>query len=419
MVTLDIDHPDIEAYVDWKVKEEQKVAALVTGSLLNHRHLNAILTATAGGEGLRGGDRFDPRRNAVLAAAIRDARRAYVSDNYIFRMIQYAQQGYTSIEFPVYDTDWDSEAYVTVSGQNSNNSVRVTNRFMQAVMRDEDWALLRRTDGKVSKRVRARDLWNQICYAAWACADPGLQFHSTINEWHTCPSDGPIRASNPCSEYMFLDDTACNLASLNLMEFYDPTTGVFDIDKYRHGIQLWTRVLEISVTMAQFPSEAIARLSYEFRTLGLGFANLGALLMVMGVPYDSSRGRSICGCLTAILCGESYSQSARMSEQLGAFAGYAKNKDAMLRVIRNHRRAAYNAPADDYEGLTILPVGIREDVAPSDLLAAGRAAWDEALELGTKHGFRNAQVTVIAPTGTIGLLMDCDTTGVEPDFALV
>ena len=419
MVTLDIDHPDIETYVNWKVTEEQKVASLVTGSILNQKHLNAILNATVELEGRRGNDRFDPRRNPELASAIRDARRAHVPDNYVFRMIQYAQQGYTSISFPIFDTDWDSEAYATVAGQNSNNSVRVTNRFMQAVMRDEDWALLRRTDGEVSKRIRARELWSQVCYAAWACADPGLQFHSTINEWHTCPNDGEIRASNPCSEYMFLDDTACNLASLNLMKFYDAETGVFDIDLYRAGIQLWTRVLEISVTMAQFPSEAIARLSYEFRTLGLGFANLGALLMVMGVPYDSSRGRAICGALTAILCGESYAQSARMSEQLGPFAGYDRNKDSMLRVIRNHRRASYNVKPDEYEGLTVLPVGIREDVAPADMLAAGRKAWDDALALGKKHGFRNAQVTVIAPTGTIGLLMDCDTTGVEPDFALV
>ena len=419
MVSLDIDHPDIETYINWKVSEEQKVAALVTGSVVNKKHLNAILASMIEEEGRKGTDRFDPRRNATLAKAIREARRAYVPDNYVFRMIQYAQQGFSSIDFPALNTDWDSEAYLTVAGQNSNNSVRVTNRFMQAVTRDEDWALLRRTDGEVAKRIRARDLWSQVCYAAWACADPGLQFHSTINEWHTCPNDGEIRASNPCSEYMFLDDTACNLASLNLLKFYNAETGIFDIDRFRAGIHLWTRVLEISVTMAQFPSEPIARLSYEFRTLGLGFANLGALLMVMGVPYDSSRGRAICGSITAILCGESYVQSAKMSEQLGAFAGYDRNKDEMLRVIRNHRRAAYNGKPDDYEGLTVLPVGIRQDVAPKDLLTAGRAAWDEALALGTKHGFRNAQVTVIAPTGTIGLLMDCDTTGVEPDFALV
>ncbi len=415
MVIVDVDHPDIEKYVSWKVSEEQKVAALVAGSRNCRRHLNRILEATK----TDGPGRFDPLRNGPLKAAIKGARRSYVPDNYIFRVIQYAKQGYEEIDFPEFNTDWDSDAYGTVSGQNSNNSVRVNNRFMSAVQRAEDWTLTRRTDGVAVKRLPARRLWDQICYAAWACADPGLQFHSTINDWHTCPSDGPIRGSNPCSEYMFLDDTACNLASFNLMRFYDPGTQTFDVSAFRHGIRLWTRVLEISVAMAQFPSVAIARRSYDFRTLGLGYANLGAMLMQMGIPYDSSEGRSICGCLSAILTGESYAESARMSAQLGPFPNFKGNRDDMLRVIRNHRRAAYHAPADEYEGLSILPVGIREDVALPELLAPARACWDEALELGTRHGFRNAQVTVIAPTGTIGLLMDCDTTGVEPDFALV
>jgi ribonucleoside-diphosphate reductase alpha chain len=419
MVIVDIDHPDIEKYIDWKVNEERKVASLVTGSKLNKRHLNAILDATKVTTGILESDRYDPKKNGLLKQAIKEARKVAIPDNYIFRVIQYAKQGFVEIEFPVFDTDWDSDAYATVSGQNSNNSVRVNNRFMSAVQRNEDWSLIRRTDGKVARRLPARELWSQICNAAWSCADPGLQFHTTVNDWHTCPADGPIRGSNPCSEYMFLDDTACNLASFNLMKFYDAETQHFDIEGYRHGIRTWTRVLEVSVTMAQFPSAEIARLSYEFRTLGLGFANLGALLMVMGIPYDSSEGRALCGCLSAILTGEAYAQSARMASKLGAFPRYGNNREHMLRVIRNHRRAAYNAAADEYEGLSILPVGIREDVAPEEWLSVAREVWDEALELGHVYGYRNAQVTVIAPTGTIGLLMDCDTTGVEPDFALV
>lgn len=279
--------------------------------------------------------------------------------------------------------------------------------------------MVRRTDRKVAKSVRAKDLWDQVCYAAWSCADPGIQYDSTINEWHTCPADGRINASNPCSEYMFLDDTACNLASINLIRFYDPETGQFDIEGYRHAIRLWTLVLEISVLMAQFPSPEIAKLSYEFRTLGLGYANLGALLMQMGIPYDGPQGRAICGALTSILGGESYAVSAEMAVELGPFSGYARNRDAMLRVVRNHRRAAYNAPSSQYEGLTVFPVGIDPDECPTDMLKAAREAWDRASSMGDAHGFRNAQVTVLAPTGTIGLLMDCDTTGIEPDFALV
>ncbi len=418
MVCLDLDHPDIEAFVGWKVTEEQKVAAMVTGSRLNERRLNGVMKACAN-ESL-GESRFDPRHNAALADAIRDAQRDQVHDNYIYRAIQYAKQGFTEMEFPVFDTDWQSEAYNTVSGQNSNNSVRIPNNFMDSVLRDEPWALIRRIDGKVAKTISAVGLWDDVAYAAWACADPGVQFDTTINEWHTCPTDGRINASNPCSEYMFLDDTACNLASLNLMRFYDAEKGAFDLDGYIHGIHLWTIVLEVSVAMAQFPSVAIARRSYDYRTLGLGYANLGALLMVMGVAYDSPRGRALCGTLSAILTGESYAQSARMAEALGPFPRYAPNRESMLRVIRNHRRAAHNTGG--YEGLSIRPVGIEPShLAAEDahLLTAAKRAWDDALALGEKHGYRNAQTTVIAPTGTIGLVMDCDTTGVEPDFALV
>ncbi len=360
MVSLKLDHPDIEEFINWKVNEEKKVAAMVAAG---------------------------------------------------------------------YDSDFNGEAYQTVSGQNSNNSVRVQDEFFQAVERDGDWHLYWRTELRKAaaegrdpvpcKTLKARALWDKIGYAAWACADPGVQYDTTINDWHTCPADGRINASNPCSEYMFLDDTACNLASLNLLKFFDQEHGTFETERYIHAVRLWTIVLEISVLMAQFPSREIAELSYKFRTLGLGYANLGAILMRMGIPYDSEKGRAICGALTAILTGESYATSAEMAEKLGPFPGYQKNRDHMLRVMRNHRRAAYDASVKEYEGLHVPPVGIDQRACPADLLLAAQDAWDRALDQGEKHGYRNAQVTVIAPTGTIGLLMDCDTTGVEPDFALV
>ena len=742
--------------MDWKVIEEQKVAALVTGSKLNNKHLNAIMKATSEAEsGVAGDDRFDRKKNKALSKAITAARGSLIAENYIQRVIQFAQQGFTSIHFPEYNTDWNSEAYATVSGQNSNNTVRVTNAFMQAVAEDKDWGLVWRTEiekaaeqgraPKAKRTMKARELWNKISEAAWQSADPGIQYHTTINEWHTCPTDGEIRGSNPCvtgdtlvatangmarinalldqpmqvigadgqlhdtqaayftgnkpvyrlrtrsgyelkltadhrvltanrgdvpahelrkddhivlgqpqfgaqtlnermaeyvglllgeqevaiaapaleavtvaepastssklmvdaakqfavlnegsagkqftdaafgldqasmaavlrglytadgtvanygeksqyvaldstsikllqqvqmlllsfgiksklyrnrrvagelttmmpdgkggmreyvvqqmhslrvsrssckrfeqqigfiagshkveqlaelnrnvdtyadhmsdavvsldfvdvqpvydltepatnhfvanglvvhncSEYMFLDDTACNLASLNLLKFYDEAKSKFDIEAYRHATRLWTIVLEISVLMAQFPSQKVAELSYEFRTLGLGYANLGTLLMVMGIPYDSDEGRAIAGALTAMLHCGAYATSAEMAKQLGPFNGYERNKQHMLRVMRNHRRAAYDAPKADYEGLTILPMGINAEHCPPDLLKAAREEADRMLTLGEKHGYRNAQVSVIAPTGTIGLVMDCDTTGIEPDFALV
>jgi ribonucleoside-diphosphate reductase alpha chain len=416
MVCLDVDHPDIEQFVNWKVLEEQKVAALVTGSQLNNTHLNAIMAAAHAGEGK---DKFNPRNNPGLRTAVAKAKNYGISPNYIQRAIQLAEQGYTSIEFPTFDTGYESEAYVTVSGQNSNNSVRLSNDFLRAVENNDTWDLKARTNGKATKTLQAKELWDDICYAAWGCADPGTQYDTTINEWHTCPNSGRINASNPCSEYMFLDDTACNLASINLVTLYDPKTGAFDITGYRHAIRLWTTVLEISVLMAQFPSKEIAQLSYDYRTLGLGYANLGALLMQMGIAYDSPEGFAIAGALTSILGGDSYAASAEMAEEHGPFPGYANNAESMLRVIRNHRRAAYNEPASAYEGLETVPVGIDDSICPAEMLAAARNAWDIALERGQKNGFRNAQVTVLAPTGTIGLIMDCDTTGIEPDFALV
>ncbi len=416
MVIVDADHPDIEDFIQWKVIEEQKVAAIVAGSKMHEKMLNSIFAAIRSWDGAAE-DAYEPGINPALKKAVREAKKVAIPETYIKRVLDYAKQGYDSIEFPTYDTDWDSEAYSSVSGQNSNNSIRVTNAFLHAVKKDADWQLINRTDGKVAKTVKARDLWEKVGHAAWACADPGIQFHDTVNEWHTCPNDGEIRGSNPCSEYMFLDDTACNLASLNLLTFYKD--GKFQAEDYMHACRLWTVTLEISVTMAQFPSKEIAQRSYDFRTLGLGYANIGGLLMNMGYGYDSDEGRALCGSLTALMTGVAYATSAEMASELGAFAGYARNSDAMLKVIRNHRNAAMGK-ATGYEGLSVPPVPLDISGCPDARLAdLAMGAWDEALELGEKHGYRNAQTTVIAPTGTIGLVMDCDTTGIEPDFALV
>jgi ribonucleoside-diphosphate reductase alpha chain len=348
MVCLDLDHPEVMSFINWKVEEEKKVGALIAA-------------------------------------------------------------GYAS--------DYEGEAYKTVSGQNSNNSIRIPNEFFHRLEREEDWELTARSDGRVMKRIPAREVWNQITYAAWRCADPGTQYDTTINEWHTCPAGGRIRASNPCSEYLFLDNTACNLASVNLRRFYDEKNSTFDVDGFEYTSRLWTAVLEVSVLMAQFPSKEVAQLSYDYRTLGLGYANLGSMLMIMGIPYDSEEARGIAGAITAILTGVAYRTSAEMAGVLGAFPRYEENKDSMLRVMRNHRLAAYDA--DEYEGLEIKPQGLKAKYCPDYLLKAATKAWDEAVQLGEKYGYRNAQATVIAPTGTIGLVMDCDTTGVEPDFALV
>jgi len=348
MVCLDLDHPEIVEFVNWKVEEEKKVGALISA-------------------------------------------------------------GYAS--------DYEGEAYKTVSGQNSNNSVRIPNEFFKVLQEDGEWELKGRMDGRVMKKIPARELWNQISYAAWRCADPGTQYDTTINEWHTCPKGGRINASNPCSEYMFLDNTACNLASANLMKFFDTEKNIFDVEGYEYNCRLWTVVLEVSVLMAQFPSKEVAQLSYEYRTLGLGYANLGTLLMVSGISYDSEEARGIAGALTAIMTGISYKTSAEMASVLGTFPRYEENREEMLRVMRNHRLAAYDA--DKYEGLSLKPQGIKAQYCPAYLLTAACKAWDDAVEMGEKYGYRNAQATVIAPTGTIGLVMDCDTTGVEPDFALV
>jgi ribonucleoside-diphosphate reductase alpha chain len=416
MVICDADHPDIEDFINWKVIEEQKVASIVAGSKMHEEKLNLLFEAIKTWDGAAE-DAYDPKVNETLKGAVRAAKKVSIPETYVKRVLDYAKQGHTSIEFPTYDTDWDSEAYNSVSGQNSNNSIRVTDAFLYAVEKDADWELINRTDGAVFKTIKARDLWSQVGHAAWACADPGIQYHDTVNAWHTCPADGEIRGSNPCSEYMFLDDTACNLASMNLLTFYENEE--FQADDYVHATRLWTVTLEISVLMAQFPSKEIAQRSYDFRTLGLGYANIGGLLMNMGYGYDSDEGRALCGALTAVMTGVAYYTSAEMAGELGAFPGYKKNSDHMLRVMRNHRRAV-NGEVKSYEGLAIKPVALDQKNCPDQrLIKLSKSSWDKAVTLGEKHGFRNAQTTVIAPTGTIGLVMDCDTTGIEPDFALV
>jgi len=418
MVTLDIDHPDVEKYISWKAAEEHKVASMVTGSLILKKHIDAIKRALTGFRGPED-DKFNTEKNHELAMVLRAALGDKIPPSYLYQQLRRLEQGDEEVDVSQYSTAWDDEAYSTVSGQSSNNSLRLSDDFMKAVLNDEDWQLKSRTVGDTVKIVKARKLWSDIAKTSWQCADPGLQYHTTINDWHTCPAGGEIRASNPCSEYMFLDDTACNLASINLAALYDKRKKEFNVDGYLHAIDIWTTILEISVVMAQFPSLRIAELSYQYRTLGLGYANLGTLLMIMGLAYDSDQGRSVAAALSALLSGEAYAQSARMAAEHGSFARYGENAENMLRVIRNHRRAVNNAVDGEYEGLHTIPRGIDTAYCPAYLLNAAKSAWDRALDLGKAHGYRNAQVTAIAPTGTIGLLMDCDTTGIEPDFALV
>ena len=412
MVIVDIDHPDVEKFIEWKAKEEDKVASLVAGSRICSRFLQAIVEeAVANG--------VDRKANPRLQKLIQNALSRAVPMSYIVRVLALVEQGYTTLDFEEYNSNYESEAYHTVGGQNSNNTVRVTNEFMKAVENDDIWQLRERTTGKIARAVKARDLWEKILLSAWKCADPGLQFDTTINEWHTCPESGRINASNPCSEYMFLDDTACNLASLNLIHFVDEESGRIKVRELQHASHLWTIVLEISVLMAHFPSRDIARLSYEFRTLGLGFANMGTVLMVLGIPYDSPKALAIAGAIAAVMTGQAYLTSAEMAQDLGTFAGYSANAKDMLRVIRNHRRAARNMSEEEYEGLSVKPRGIDSEYCPKELFETAGKVWDEALQKGKKYGYRNAQVSVIAPTGTIGLVMDCDTTGIEPEFAIV
>ena len=417
MVVLNADHPDIEDFVNWKVREERKVADLVIGSKVFEKHINAIIAA-AHDTRVPEHARLDAELNPHLRDEMRKALTMGVPSGAVQSAIDYARQGYTHLEVEQYDTAWDSEAYATVAGQNSNNSVRLTNAFFNAVDADADWDLTARTTGRTVKSIKARDLWEQIGLAAWQCADPGLQFDDTIQEWHTCSNDERINATNPCGEYQFIDDTSCNLASMNLVKFEDPRGG-FDAARFADATRFWTTTLDISVTMGQMPSEAIAKKNFLYRTLGLGYANLGTLLMRMGLPYDSEEAFGWCAAISALMMGVAYRTSAEMSQELGAFPRFASNADAMLRVIRNHRRAAYDAPSDQYEGLSIKPVTHSPSLFTQETWALARKNWDEALATGEVVGYRNAQTVVIAPTGTIGLVMDCDTTGIEPDFALV
>jgi len=351
MVVLDVDHPEIREFIQWKAREEKKVAALIAAG---------------------------------------------------------------------YPADFNGDAYRTVSGQNANNSVRVTDRFIEAVTRDAVWETTTRTTAEVVDRLSARELWREMAEAAWKCADPGLQFDDTINKWHTCKATDRIYASNPCSEFVFLDDTACNLASLNLLKFLkEPDgsaggraegggiggkTGEFDVEGYKHACRIFFMAQEIAVDLASYPTKRIAERSHQFRPLGLGYANLGTLLMVAGLPYDSEGGRAVAAAITAIMTGEAYALSAEMATAKGPFQGYALNRESMLEVMRLHRDSVNN---------------IDHALAPKALISAAHECWDRAVQLGEQHGYRNAQATVLAPTGTIGLLMDCDTTGVEPDFALI
>jgi ribonucleoside-diphosphate reductase alpha chain len=413
MCILDADHPDIEAFVDLKVKQERKVAMVAAGSLLLAKHWDAMCKAVETAP-----DRAPlAKDNPALQEAVAAAKRDGLASGFILQCLGRLKGGDLDRDLQAYDTAWEGEAYAEATGMNANNSVRVTDGFMRAVDADSEWALIRRTDRKVHKTLRAKGLWRRISKASWACADPGIQFDTTINEWHTCPESGRINGSNPCSEFMFLDDSACNLASFNLCAFLLPDGG-FDVVSFRHAARLWTLVLDISILMAQYPSAAIADTSHRFRPLGLGYANLGSLFMRLGIAYDSDAGRQWCAAITALLTGEAYAASAEMAGALGPFAGYADNAKAMLRVIRNHRRAAQGT-RDGYEGLSVFPAPLTGEGVPKPLLEAAREAWDRALKLGKAHGYRNAQTTLLAPTGTIGLVMDCDTTGIEPDFALV
>lgn len=349
MVILDVDHPDIEEFVTLKAREELKVRAMAYGATMWSDE-----------------DKEFAKRTGLHL-----------------------------------DTNFNGEGYETVNGQNANFSVRLSDDFMRAVKRNDQWNLINRVDRSVAKTISARSLWDKIAESAWRCADPGVQFDTTIQTWHTCPASGRINATNPCSEYVHLDNTACNLASLNLVKFTNADGG-FDVYSYRHAIHLWTMVLEISVSMASYPTAEIAKRSWEHRPLGLGYANLGALLMRSGFAYDSEQGRRVAAALTAILTGEAYLTSAYLAQQQGPFAAFEANRDAMLKVIDKHLGYAE----------------MLSGTGPS-LCREALQSWRDAQAAGSAFGFRNSQATVIAPTGTIAFVMDCDTTGIEPDFSLV
>jgi ribonucleoside-diphosphate reductase alpha chain len=399
MCILNLDHPDIEEFIGWKVSEEQTVADLVVGSITCEKHLNAIMKA-AHEPTVPEAARLDPLLNQSLKSAMKAALSAGIPAGNVQYALDFARQGYTNLEIETYDTNWDSKAYGTVSGQNSNNSVRVPGDFFSRLDSNQSWDLIRRTDGRIARTMPAADLWEKIAVAAWQCADPGLQFDSTINEWHTCPADGRIEGSNPCSEYLFLDDTSCNLGSLNLVNFLD-ASGSFEPKRFADACRIWTFTLEISVLMGQFPSRQIAQRTHDYRTLGLGFANMGTLLMRMGLPYDSEEGFGWCAAISALMTATGYKTSAEMAREVGPFPGYARNADAMGRVLRNHRRAAYAVNKSEYEGLSVTPVTHAPTLFTQETWALARVMWDNALAIGEVAGYRNAQVSVIAPTGCL------------------
>ena len=405
----DIDHPEVEDFIDWKLEEENKLSSLIAGAHLHQQHLNAIFAAVA-----QGGS--NPARDATLMQALREARRAMIPESFLHRVLHYAQQGFTSIRFPSFDTDWDGAGYASVSGQNGDTALRISDAFLQAVRDDRPWALLRRSDGGVDRSIPARALWDRIGHAAWASAEPSVQFDDTINAWHTCPQDGNVRGSSADGAFLFLDDTACSIAVLNLPAFL--RDGAFDGEGFAHAVDLWTLTADITVAMAQFPTAGIAQRSVDFRPLGLAHAGIGGLLMRMGLGYDSDAGRAMGAAITALLTGTAYAFSAQMAAQLGAFAGHARNSDAMLRVIANHHAAAHDGTGHD--GLNVAPLGLDGDACPDpSLVALARDAWARALSVGRTHGFRNAQASLIARAAQIGLILDCDTQGLDPDHAQV
>lgn len=408
MNTIDVNHPEILDYITCKMHEENKVASMITGSKNIKKHLDNLHYAAKHGE-------CDVNANPALASAIIDAHRDSVPVELLIRALSLLEQGVDDIGFEVFTADFNGSAYASVNMQNANNSIRVTDEFMRAVIDDDYFKLTNRTNPKEYTQVKARKIWDSLCLSAWSCGDPGIQMDDTIASWHTCPASGRINGSNPCSEYMFLDDTACNLASLNLVKF-QLKNGRLDTDKFVKAVKTWLKALEISVFIAQYPSRLIASNSHKFRPLGLGYANLGSFLMRAGIPYDSDEARSIAGYITAVMHGVSYKTSAELASKLGAFEGYQLNREHMMRVICNHRHAVFGELCDQ---VNIQPRSLDHTYLTNVESEFVKNLWDDVVDHGHKYGFRNSQVTVLAPTGTIGLMMGCNTTGVEPQYMLI
>lgn len=418
MVILDDDHPDLVEFIMWKVKEEAKVLSLVVGSEKIDRHIKNVVHACMQYSGDEA-DKYDANTNLALKIAIADAEQNGVPSSYCNHIVHAMESG-IPINWEVFNLDWNGAAYRAVSGQNSNNSIFISDKFMNAVENDADWNLIARTDGSIIKTLKARKLWDLICYSAWACADPGVQYKDTIQSWHTCKTDGPIRGTNPCSEYVFLDNTACNLASINLDKMLLHTNDgiMFNIDAFKYACNLWTIVLDISVTMAQYPTYDFAESSLKYRTLGLGYGSMGSMLMSLGIAYDSDEGRSVAAAITAILTLSVYNTSSTLAQKLGTFEQYEENKESMLTVIENMHHLVHHQ-ADKCKNLNIKPYLVQLPESFKYLGQAAQKLSHETLKAAREHGVRNAQATVIAPTGTISFVMDLGTTSVEPTFSLV